>query len=136
VNIDGTTLHSAFHIRPTTKYEIHQYSKPASQDLQDMRANYQNLKILIIDEISMISQTLLQKLHLTLQDIYENDEPFGSISILAVGDLLQLPPVAAKPVFYDASKEEDDDSKNLNEPNTDTELQKSQKPNKDEKLKN
>ena len=47
----------------------------------------------------MLSSLLLHKIHFTLQQIFENDEPFGNISILAVGDLLQLPPVAATSVF-------------------------------------
>jgi DNA replication protein DnaC len=111
VNIDGTTLHSAFCVRATQKYEVHNYIKPSFNDLQTMRTNYDNLKILVIDEVSMISHTLMSKLHLTLQDIFENDKPFGGVSILAVGDLLQLPPVAAKPVFFDGYKKDEKSQK-------------------------
>lgn len=32
-----------------------------------------------------------------------NEEPFGGVSVLAVGDLLQLPPVAQRAVFASPS---------------------------------
>jgi hypothetical protein len=105
VNIDGITLHKAFHIKVAKYGEPNHYQKASSKDLHDMRLKYSNLKILVIDEISMVSAALLRKVHLTLQDIFENEEPFGSVSVLAVGDLLQLPPVAAQPVYSNISKQ-------------------------------
>ena len=34
-----------------------------------------------------------------MQAIFENDAPFGNASVLPVGDLMQLNPVAEKPVY-------------------------------------
>ena len=58
-----------------------------------------NLKIIIVDEVSMVSNLNLAYLHMRLEDIFGTDEWFGSKNILFVGDLLQLPPVNGRPVF-------------------------------------
>ena len=47
----------------------------------------------------MVGGKTLCHLDLMLQNIMENNRPFGGISILAVGDLLQLNPVGDRPVF-------------------------------------
>ena len=58
-----------------------------------------NLKIIIVDEVSMVSNLNLIYLHMRLEDTFGTDEWFGSKNILFVGDLLQLPPVNGRPVF-------------------------------------
>lgn len=53
--------------------------------------------LLIIDEISMVSNITLLYIHLRLCEIYKtadcNGGWFGRLHILVFGDLLQLPPV-------------------------------------------
>lgn len=56
--------------------------------------NWRRVKILIIDEISMISSTLLDNLSLVAQRIRANNEPFGGIRLLLFRDFLQLPPIS------------------------------------------
>ena len=51
-----------------------------------------NLIIIIVDEVSMVSNLNLAYLHMCLEDIFGTDEWFGSKNILFVGGLLQLPP--------------------------------------------
>lgn len=41
----------------------------------------------------MVGTQTFSNVDLTLQDIFENEKPFGGISVLAVGDLMQLNPV-------------------------------------------
>ncbi|RKF83319.1 ATP-dependent DNA helicase PIF1 [Golovinomyces cichoracearum] len=48
----------------------------------------------MIDEISMLSATLLDNLSLLAQDIKGNYESFRGIKLLLFGDFLQLPPVS------------------------------------------
>ena len=69
-----------------------------------MRATYSHMQILVIDEVSMVSAPTLTNLDLTLQHIFENSKPFGGISVLAVGDLFQLPPVGESPMFKGNTK--------------------------------
>ena len=53
-----------------------------------MRTNLRSLKLIIIDETSM-------------EEFFggAGDDYFGSMNILFVGDILQLPPVTGSPVF-------------------------------------
>lgn len=94
VNIGGTTLHNAFHLPVKQKGSQFAYRHPGSSTLNTMRATYCQLKILIIDEVSM-AQTF-SNVNLTLQEIFENEEPLSNISVSVVGDLMQLNPVGEK----------------------------------------
>ena len=64
-----------------------------------MRTTLRDVKLFIIDEVSMLSSLNLAYLHLHLEEVFGTDNWFGSINILFVGDLLQLPPVNGAPVF-------------------------------------
>lgn len=52
--------------------------------------------LLIIDEISMMTGELLDKLNELGKKIRSNSKPFGGIQLLLVGDFFQLPPVSKK----------------------------------------
>ena len=60
-----------------------------------------HLTLLVIDEVSMVGSNMLLEIHKSLQQIkgVSADHMFGGISILAVGDLYQLPPVGQPAVF-------------------------------------
>ena len=64
-----------------------------------MRTNLSSLKFVVIDEISMLSNLNLTYVHLRLEELFGGTDWFGSINIIFVGDLLQLPPVNGDPVF-------------------------------------
>ena len=100
--INGITLHSAFRLPVTTGSYV--YKKPGNETLHMLRNKYQHLKVLIIDEISMTGRETFGHLDLALKAIMQNLLPFGGISLLAVGDFLQLPPVIQKGVFMKPSK--------------------------------
>ena len=69
------------------------------RNLTAIRDKIGALQIFVIDEVSIVSTDTLLTLHRRLVDLKGCKELFGGISILAVEDLLQLPPVASKPVF-------------------------------------
>lgn len=56
-------------------------------------------KVLIIDEISMMSDELFEKLDEVGRFVRCNGDTFGGLKILASGDFLQLPPVSGNWVF-------------------------------------
>ena len=98
-NINGMTLHSAF-LLGGGKYTGFQ---PLSHDrLNTLRSKLSKLTLVIIDEVSMVGCNMLLEIHKRLQQIKgvsDIDVTFGGVSILAVGDLYQLPPVAQAPLF-------------------------------------
>jgi hypothetical protein len=53
----------------------------------------QNLELLIIDEVSMLRADMLDAIDYKLRKIRRNNQPFGGVQVLFIGDLLQLPPV-------------------------------------------
>ena len=56
-----------------------------------------NLKIIIIDEVSMVKADMLYQLDLRLQEITERvGVPFGGTAIFAFGDMMQLKPCMGK----------------------------------------
>jgi hypothetical protein len=57
-----------------------------------------SLKIIIIDEISMVGVNIFANIH-DIMGLGSANSVFGGVSVLAVGYLLQLPPVGALPVF-------------------------------------
>jgi ATP-dependent DNA helicase PIF1 len=56
-----------------------------------LKARWRKLKILIIDEISMMQPDLFDKLNELGKQIRLNQSPFGGIQIILTGDFLQLP---------------------------------------------
>ena len=93
------TLHSAL-LLGRGKYG------PLNHDrLNSLRSKLSNLVLLIIDEVSMVGSNMLLEIHKRLQQIKAvlPDVPFGGVSVLAVGDLFQLPPVCQAPVFSSVS---------------------------------
>ena len=57
------------------------------------RKNWNQVDILIIDEVSMLSQKVFEILDIIGKRIKRNKEPFGGIQIVLSGDFFQLPPI-------------------------------------------
>ena len=57
------------------------------------KKNWLSSDVLIIDEVSMMTPDLLDKLDLVGQGIRKSKLPFGGLQIILVGDMYQLPPV-------------------------------------------
>lgn len=94
VAIDGTTVHTALRI------SISRLLPLSSEIIQLYRSLFRYVKVLIIDEISMISAELLQKIDLRLKQITGNHKAdFGNIDVILIGDLRQLPPVRSTPIY-------------------------------------
>ena len=100
-NINGQTLHSLFGFKFGNAF-----ISLGDKRRDEKRLTFQNLKVLIIDEISMVSADLLYNLDLKLREITLRDELFGGISIFAFGDLFQLQPVNGHYVFQEPCNEE------------------------------
>ena len=98
-NISGQTICSAFHKK------MYQGTNHLSADeLNTFRIKYRNLKIIIIDEISMVGNRTLNFINTRLQQLMGTKEVFGGLSVIAVGDLYQLKPVGDKLISLDLEK--------------------------------
>ena len=95
ININGTTLHTGLGI-PCTNF--HQLS---DKQRTNLRMKLENISAIFIDEISMVSAKLLLQTHQRLCEIFGTSDsiPFANKTVIVSGDLYQLPPVLAKPVF-------------------------------------
>ena len=62
---------------------------------------YAEVELVIIDKIPMVSSKLFYQIQKRLSEIFSprQDIPFGGKSVLMCGNLRELPPVRAKPVF-------------------------------------
>ena len=99
INIDGTTIHTALNI------PVGHFGKnlPSLNDKMksSLRSRLSDLTVIIIDEISMVSNDLLYYVHLRLNKIFGcvTNESCAGIPVIAVGDFFQLPPVGERPVY-------------------------------------
>ncbi|KAK4684447.1 ATP-dependent DNA helicase PIF1, partial [Tremellales sp. Uapishka_1] len=91
LNIGGRTLHSWSGIGHG-KGDVEKLINMI-QRCPQYRDAWLAVKVLVIDEISMISGALFEKLEQIGRAVRGNNRPFGGIQIIASGDFFQLPPV-------------------------------------------
>ena len=99
-NISGQTIYSAFHRKMYQKGSNHL----SADELNTFRIKYRHLKIIIIDEISMVGNMTLSFIDTRLQQLMGTKEVFGGLSVIAVGDLYQLKPVGDYLISLDLKK--------------------------------
>lgn len=95
VAIGGTTVHTAF------KITLSSFQIPLSNEVKGLyRCLFKYVKMILIDEVSMIGAEMLERIDLRLKEITGNyDTSFGGLHIIFIGDLRQLPPVRATPIW-------------------------------------
>lgn len=93
-NIGGVTLHSFSGIGLG--------NQPTEELVKRIKRNQKNkhrwmrVKVLVIDEVSMIDGDLFDKLESIARSLRNNGRPFGGIQLIITGDFFQLPPVPEK----------------------------------------
>jgi ATP-dependent exoDNAse (exonuclease V) alpha subunit len=101
-SIEGRTYHSALHVIPDT-VDFHGLS---DKTRMEAKQELKNMKILVMDEVSMVAADVLYVIDLRLKEIKENNkDPFGGVMMVILGDVMQLPPVKARLVFEEPNKE-------------------------------
>ena len=98
-NVGGITIHRLFQLPVEHATKATSYWPLPKTSQKVMRATLSEVKLFIIDEISMVSSINLAFVHMRLEELFGSSEWFGSRNMLFVGDLLQLPPVHGNPVF-------------------------------------
>ena len=104
-NIKGNTIHSALAI-PACQ-SLKNYKHLDSSRLNTLRCELGGLKLIFLDEISMVGSAMFNvQINNRLKDIKGSKQDFGGVSIVAIGDLLQLEPVMDKYIFKNPENSE------------------------------
>jgi hypothetical protein len=106
LNAGGVTLHSMFQLpigsfvpADVSNYNGRVYFETPRSLKNHFRMGREKLSIirqmevLVIDEVSMLRADLLDALDYTLRRVRKNNNTFGGVQMLFIGDLMQLPPV-------------------------------------------
>lgn len=103
-NIGGSTIHSALRIPvKASKYdgEIDSCAPLTGEILMSLQTKFQDVKGILIDEFTMINQTMLSSINSRCKQLKScADKPFGGLFVLLAGDPGQLPPVSGRPLWY------------------------------------
>ena len=101
------TMHSFFYGAFDNLDE--EYQNPeniTSGKVASFRHSLIGIKLLVIDEISMVRADLFEMMNQICQKALENTLPFGGIAVVLVGDLFQLPPIVSDDAVYEYLKRE------------------------------
>ena len=102
-NIGGETFNGSLSFQKHGKI----YTELREEKLSKLRENFKGVRIIIIDEFSMMSSQQLFMIHRRLQSVKDNyREDFGGLKIVLIGDPAQLPPVGA-PVVWNTTISDD-----------------------------
>lgn len=100
-HIKGQTIHSWVSLSDLL-YDLEQRKPIADYRIKDIANKrwilykLRKTKILIIDEISMLSGDVLDVVDRICMEARGNSKPFGGIQVVLVGDFFQLPPVTKR----------------------------------------
>ncbi len=102
VNVGGSTIHSFSGIGLGRGDPMNILARVLKS--QKATANWKQARVLVVDEISMLSAELFDLLDFIGKRVRRVDRPFGGLQLIMCGDFLQLPPVsrASEPYAFQA----------------------------------
>ena len=94
-HLGGQTIHSFFALG--IRENIDEGYVEFLMEKKYLKTRFSKLKLLIIDEVSMVSPELFTSMDLVLRGFKGVDAPFGGVQVVISGDFFQLPPVSKEP---------------------------------------
>lgn len=91
-HVGGMTLHSWSGIGISESLSRADVDRIASKE--HIARRIQKAKVLIIEEISMLSATTFEMADAICREVRRSSQPFGGLAVILVGDFFQLPPVS------------------------------------------
>jgi ATP-dependent DNA helicase PIF1 len=91
-HVGGITLHSWSGIQVSESLSPADIDRIASKE--HIAKRIQKAKVLIIEEISMLSAATFEMADKVCREVRRVDKPFGGLTVILVGDFFQLPPVS------------------------------------------
>ena len=104
--LGGRTIHSFLKMRVSKKKKMEDqetdFEPLGEQQREVLEFELRDLRLIIIDEKSMVGKARLEQINLRLRQARpeKNHIPFGGISIIIAGDFKQLPPVFDGALYY------------------------------------
>jgi ATP-dependent DNA helicase PIF1 len=95
-NVSGKTIHSAL----SAFSDGSVYRSLIFLGDSTRAAKLRTIKVLIIDEVSMVDAQLFDFISTIFSWLHQNSKPFGNIHVILFRDLMQLPPVSGFKVFH------------------------------------
>lgn len=93
-HMNGVTIHSWAGIGIKDKFEQSDFRR--LKDRHELTDRLKAVKVLIIDEVSMLHAKQLDLVDEVLRYFRESSEPFGGVQVVLSGDFFQLPPIGNK----------------------------------------
>jgi hypothetical protein len=90
----GTTVHSGLGFKFGADY-----FNLRKENLDKLKKKVEDVEVVIIDEMSMISSDFLFNINQRMKDLFDSKDDFGGRAVILAGDLLQLPPVNGTAIF-------------------------------------
>lgn len=84
--VGGETIHSLFQIPVGNSTETITQSSLSDTDLRHLHDKFSKCNYIIIDEVSTVGSLMLYIINSRLQEVMGNNDPFGGINILLLGD--------------------------------------------------
>ena len=91
-HLGGQTIHSFFSLG--IKNEIDESFVQNLLDKKYLQVRFSKLKVLVVDETSMVSPFIFSAMDTILKAFKKNSKPFGGIQVILSGDFFQLPPIS------------------------------------------
>lgn len=91
-HLKGQTIHSFFALGLRDKVDNYYVESLLKKNY--LRKRFDKLKVLIIDEVSMVSPEIFSSMDRVLTAFKKSYEPFGGVQVVISGDFFQLPPVS------------------------------------------
>ena len=94
----GATIHSMFGFPPEIfDYQTKKFvSGKKIRHMKHKKELFAEMHLLVIDEVSMVRADLMDAINLSLQVHRGNNQPFGGLQVLFIGDIFQLQPVVSQ----------------------------------------
>ena len=97
-NIDGCTIHSA--LRIPINQSLSNMGKLSLELLNKLTDDYEQIKLIVIDEISLVGARMLDAIDQRLRSIkHVQNKYFRGVDVIVCGNFYQAPPVRNKWVF-------------------------------------
>ncbi|PPQ75657.1 hypothetical protein CVT26_001814 [Gymnopilus dilepis] len=108
--IGGMTIHKGLFIKVMKTHKGKSNREPGESEeyyhinltpdnKRQIREDFKDVWILLIDEVSLLSQELLAQVDHALRYAKNNNEFFGGIIVIFSGDFCQYPPVGGRPLY-------------------------------------